>query len=91
MSSQRKLLRYNDLQGRGIAKSRAQLENMVKNYGFPAGFMVGPNSRAWFEDDVYAWLEALPSALEAKPPLRGAVRACTEAAKAGNPKAREVV
>ena len=93
--SQRNLLRFKNLQERGIAKSRAQLKEMVEKYGFPAGFMVGPNSRA------YAWLEALPSALEARPPLRGAVRARTEAAEGrkvsaekdrpddGNPKDRE--
>ena len=87
--SQRNLLRFSDLRERGIVKNRAQLKEMVEKYGFSAGFMLGPNSRAWFEDEVYAYLEALPSALEAKPPLRGAVRARTEAAKPGSPKSRE--
>ena len=78
----RNLLRFKDLHERGIVSNWPQLKNMVENYGFPAGRMVGANSRAWFEDEIYSWLEGLPSALDAKPPLRGSARKRVEALKA---------
>lgn len=76
------LLRYRDLEERGIVRNRVQLKNLVDRHGFPAGRMAGPNSRVWFAEEVYSWLEALPSALEAKPPLKGAIKKNVEAAKA---------
>jgi predicted DNA-binding transcriptional regulator AlpA len=67
-----KCLRFRDLQTRGIASSWAQLRNLVAKYGFPAGFMLAPNSRAWFETEVLDWLANRPTA---GPEPRGAAKA----------------
>ena len=74
-----KLLRFADLEERGIATSRAQLKNLIEKCEFPVGFMLAPNSRAWFEDAIAAWLDSRPIA---GPPPRGA-------AKAGRGRARK--
>ncbi len=65
------LLRFLDLQERGIARSWAQLKNLQKN-GFPLGKMLSPNCRVWSEDEVDAWLDSRP--VEGPPP-RGAAKA----------------
>ena len=67
-----KLLRFADLEERGIATSRAQLKNLIEKCEFPAGFMLAPNSRAWFEDEIASWLDTRPIA---GPPPRGAAKA----------------
>jgi predicted DNA-binding transcriptional regulator AlpA len=53
-----KFLRYSDLVERGIVFNRTTLHRWIRDYGFPAGFHIGPNSRAWPESEVIAWLEA---------------------------------
>lgn len=60
------ILRFKDLQQRGIVKSRAQLENLKKKYGFPLGRWMSPNCRVWFEDEVVSWIESRPIATENK-------------------------
>jgi predicted DNA-binding transcriptional regulator AlpA len=67
-----KLLRYFDLEERHIATSRAQLKNLIEKYGFPPGFMLSPNARAWPEAEVDRWLESRPVT---GPLLRGAALA----------------
>lgn len=64
------LLRFPDLQERGIARSWAQLKNLQK-LGFPLGRMLSPNARVWTEDEVDAWLASRP--VEG-PELRGAAK-----------------
>jgi predicted DNA-binding transcriptional regulator AlpA len=54
-------LRYRDLEARGIVRSWAALRYKIKNNGFPPGRYLGPNTRAWTEDEVRAWLDALPT------------------------------
>lgn len=56
-----RLLRFADLKERQIAKSWPQLRRMVQNYGFPAGLLLGPNTRAWREDEIEDWLESRPT------------------------------
>ena len=51
-------LRYSDLVERGIVNNRATLYRWIRRYGFPAGVLLGPNSRAWSEDAVVRWLES---------------------------------
>jgi predicted DNA-binding transcriptional regulator AlpA len=51
-----KVLRFSDLKARGVVNNRATLSRWIKNYGFPAGFLLGPNSRGWYEEDVADWL-----------------------------------
>ena len=56
-----KLLRFKDLQASGIARSWPMLRLRVRNDGFPTGFRLGGNSRAWREQDVEAWLASRPT------------------------------
>ncbi|HMF26434.1 MAG TPA: hypothetical protein VKG24_30540 [Pseudolabrys sp.] len=65
----RKRLRYADLVALGIVNNRTTLRNWIEGKGlepgqkpFPRGQLIGPNSRAWREDEVQAWLEARPAA-----------------------------
>jgi hypothetical protein len=62
---------------RGIVRNRVTLQNWIEKSGFPPGRMIGPNSRAWPEDEVIAWLASRPSANVA--PKRGAIKKNTEA------------
>lgn len=55
-----RFLRYKDLEERGIVNSWTSLRYKIKNNGFPQGRYIGPNSRAWTEEEVQEWLEALP-------------------------------
>ena len=60
-----KYLRFSDLVERGIVRNRVTLGRWIKNNGFPTGFLLGPNSRAWPEDSVNAWLEERAAETEA--------------------------
>jgi predicted DNA-binding transcriptional regulator AlpA len=55
------LLRFRDLQRLNVAKSWPQLRYMQKHYGFPAGILLGSNTRAWQAHKVKEWLEARPT------------------------------
>ena len=50
------LLRFKDLRRLGVVSSWPQLRRMQECYGFPAGILLGPNSRAWRAADIEAWL-----------------------------------
>jgi predicted DNA-binding transcriptional regulator AlpA len=41
-------------------KSRVQIWRDVRAEVFPPPFELGPNSVAWFEDEIDAWLAARP-------------------------------
>ena len=56
MSEPTTLLRFSDLQDRGIVRNREQLRNLINDFGFPAGFMLTPNARVYVEAEVEAWL-----------------------------------
>jgi predicted DNA-binding transcriptional regulator AlpA len=64
-------VRFRDLKGRGLADSYAQLDNLIRKYGFPIGRLLGPNTRVWSEDEIDAWLANRPTA---SPPARGAAK-----------------
>jgi predicted DNA-binding transcriptional regulator AlpA len=66
------LLRFSGLRERGIVRSWPQLARLQKNEGFPAGFLLSQNSRAWAEDEVAAWLAARPR--ERRAVLKGAAK-----------------
>ena len=51
-----KYLRYPDLRARGIINNRMTLRRWIADHGFPAAVQLGPNSVAWREDEVEAWL-----------------------------------
>lgn len=53
-------LRYSDLKAGGIVRNRATLYRWIKLYGFPKGFLIGPNTRAWRKDEVEVWLRSRP-------------------------------
>ena len=46
------------LVARNIVRNRVTLGRWIENNDFPPGFLIGPNSRAWPEDQVEAWLVA---------------------------------
>jgi len=54
MSSQ--LLRFSDLKTRNIVKNWPTLQRWIEREAFPPGLMLGPNTRAWRESEVEAWL-----------------------------------
>lgn len=51
------LLRFSDLQERGIVRNRQQLHNLTRDLGFPPGFLLSPNARVWDEPEVEGWLQ----------------------------------
>jgi predicted DNA-binding transcriptional regulator AlpA len=51
-----RFLRFADLQAARIVESRVQLKNLIERDGFPSGIKLGPNTRAWPEREVEAWL-----------------------------------
>jgi hypothetical protein len=53
-------LRYADLVNRGILNNRQTLKNWIKQQGFPAGRLIGPNSRAWSAVEIERWLDSRP-------------------------------
>ena len=60
-----KYLRYADLVERQIVNNRTTLQRWIRNYDFPTGILLGPNSRAWPADQVEAWLAARVAEREA--------------------------
>jgi predicted DNA-binding transcriptional regulator AlpA len=66
-----KRLRYRDLVALGIIRNRPTLQNWIKDRGFPAGRLLGPNSRTWGEDEVADWLARRPTESKPAPPPPG--------------------
>jgi predicted DNA-binding transcriptional regulator AlpA len=64
-------LRYVDLERLGIVNNRETLTNWIRKRGFPAGQLIGPNSRAWTEDEVQRWLDSRPTKAKPAPVVRG--------------------
>ena len=54
-----KLLRFKDLKELGIVDNRVTLARRIKDQGFPPGFPLGPNSRAWTQNEIEVHLEKL--------------------------------
>jgi hypothetical protein len=55
------LLRFRDLKDRRIVSNHVTLGRWIAKEGFPPGFMLGPNTRVWREDDIDAWLDSRPT------------------------------
>lgn len=53
----RKYLRFKDLKSDGIIGNRVTLQRWIDNYGFPPGFLLGPNTRVFPADAVDRWVE----------------------------------
>jgi predicted DNA-binding transcriptional regulator AlpA len=63
-----KLLRYTDLVARGIVNSRMTLKRLIDSQDFPTGVLITPNSRAWDETAVDAWIANRPIARKQSAP-----------------------
>jgi predicted DNA-binding transcriptional regulator AlpA len=57
----KKLLRYDELKARGIVRNRMTLWRWIQKHGFPQAIELGPNSVAWDEAAVDAWLRQRPA------------------------------
>jgi predicted DNA-binding transcriptional regulator AlpA len=55
-------LRFRHLQERQIVTNWPQLKRLIEKQGFPPGRYLGPNTRAWTEEEIDAWLGSCPSA-----------------------------
>jgi Prophage CP4-57 regulatory protein (AlpA) len=55
------LLRFTDLKARGIVNNWVTLGRWIKDEGFPPGRKIGPNTRAWTDEEVATWLESRPA------------------------------
>jgi hypothetical protein len=77
-----KLLRFRDIKERNIIRNWPALKRAIDLRGFPPGRYIAANTRVWTEAEVEAWIESLPSGVDAKPPLRGGARKRAEARKA---------
>lgn len=54
----KKLLRYRDLVQRGLVNNRTTLGRWIRKRDFPPPLRLGPNTLAWEEGEVEAWLQA---------------------------------
>ena len=61
-------VRYNDLAAAGIVANWTQLRRLIDTQDFPAGVMIGRNTRVWHVDQIKQWLAARPSARKVIPP-----------------------
>jgi predicted DNA-binding transcriptional regulator AlpA len=57
-----KFLKFKDPKERGVVTNWPTLLRWIADEGFPAGIKLGPNVRAWREDEIEAWLESRPQA-----------------------------
>jgi len=57
-----RLLRFKDLRDRGIINNWPMLKRRIAHDGFPIGRMIGPNTRAWTEEEVEKWIKSRPTA-----------------------------
>jgi len=55
------LLRFADLRARGIVKNWPTLQRWIENEGFPAGRLLGPNTRCWTEVEIAQWIDTRPT------------------------------
>ena len=54
------LLRFRHLKERHVVENWVQLKRLVETQDFPPGRLLGPNSRAWTEDEIDSWIDARP-------------------------------
>ena len=57
-----RFIRFNDLVAAGVVRNWVTLGRLIKDEGFPAGLLLGPNMRAWEVDKVEAWIAGRPTA-----------------------------
>ena len=71
------LLRYADLERMQLCRSRSQLNHMMAKEGFPTGFLLSSNIRAWKQSEIEDWIASRPTG---KVPLRGRAKQLVEGA-----------
>ena len=57
----RTLVRFRGLRDYGV-NNWVTLGRWIRDEGFPAGFYLAKNTRAWYKDDCDAWLASRPKA-----------------------------
>lgn len=57
-----RFLRFCDLVACGLVNNRVTLSRWIATEGFPPGRLLGPNTRAWTEDEISSWVESRPIA-----------------------------
>jgi hypothetical protein len=63
-----KFWRFSDLREIGVVRNRVTLRRWIEKEGFPAGLLLGPNTRVWPNDQVEAWIAGRPERREDPPP-----------------------
>jgi prophage regulatory protein len=53
-----KFLRYDDLRSLGIPFSRVHIDRLQRAGQFPKKVKLGPNTAAYLESEIVAWIEA---------------------------------
>jgi prophage regulatory protein len=80
----RKMVRFAQLNAAGIVPNRTTLGRWSKDYGFPKPIELGPQSVAWYEDEVLDWIAQRKVEREAREAVRSAkgaaIRASAKAA-----------
>ena len=66
MSDDDPWLRFVDLKRMKILSNHVTLKRWIEREGFPRGRMLGPNTRAWREFEIDAWLDSRPTDNAAK-------------------------
>ncbi|WP_028731633.1 helix-turn-helix transcriptional regulator [Rhizobium leguminosarum] len=61
------LVRFSHLKARRVVNNWPQLRRLIHDQGFPPGMLIGPNTRAWREDEVEDWLDSRPTATKPDP------------------------
>ncbi len=61
------LLRFADLKRRKVVENWQTLNNWIQKQNFRPGRLIGPNTRAWTEDEVCAWIASRPTAPKPTP------------------------
>jgi hypothetical protein len=59
-------LRFADLKARGIVGNWVTLKRWIETQGFPRGQMLGPNTRAWAEQEIEEWLASRPIRIQGR-------------------------
>ena len=57
-----RMLRFADLKARGIVNNWVTLRGWIEREGFPAGTLLGPNTRVWPEQEIADWIASRPTA-----------------------------
>ena len=78
----RKMVRFADLKAAGIVDNRVTLNRWIDAHGFPTPTDLGPNSIAWFEDEILEWVGRCRANREAKSAARKARGAALAEARA---------